>query len=141
MAEAWLRHCLAEKGAANIQVFSAGTAATTGAAMSPQAGFALWNEGIRVRTDAHRSRQVDRDLARSADLILTMTRGHARSVRERFPEIADRVRTLLSYSGADGDIQDPFGGSVEDYVHCLARMKPALETLAERLAPQSPPRK
>ncbi len=140
MAESWLRHRLRKKGAADIEVLSAGTAATAGAAMSPQAGFALWNEGIRVCTDAHRSRRIDRDLVHSADLIVAMTRGHARAVRERFPEVAERVQTLLSYAGPDGDVQDPFGGTVEDYVHCLARMKPALEKLAEHLLPpaQSP---
>ena len=53
----------------------------------------------------------------NADLIVTMTRGHQRELRRRFPDRRDRILTLVELSGLPGDldIPDPFGGSLEDY--------------------------
>ena len=180
-----------EEGAlAEIEVASAGTAAwKSGAATSHSQKIARqWN----VDLSQHRARGLSQKLARGADLILTMTREQAQTVRDQFGLPSHRVRALGEFDrsdfrvldnervdatnvdaeasdevaenearnaafsrtdderlaalleGASGktqalenkknaDIADPFGGSLEAYESCGARIKNAVKNVRQKL--------
>ncbi len=135
MAEYFFRRLTDDLGLDRIQIESAGLAADFGIPCSPQALFALSQEGIGAQE--HRSQPLTADLMHRADLIVTMTSAHREAILAQDPGMATKTRTLLSFAGGSGNVSDPYGGSFEDYVHCLALMKPALHALASHLRQQA----
>ena len=50
-----------------------------------------------------------------ADLVLTMTAGHAESLRVEYPEATSKIHMLTAIEGRPYNIADPIGGVLEDY--------------------------
>lgn len=71
----------------------------------------------------HRSRGLSLELVNPADHIFTMSRQHLATVRSLAPG-AELKTALLD---PDGDIEDPIGGTTEDYEHAARTITAALE--------------
>ncbi|MDQ0089825.1 protein-tyrosine phosphatase [Paenibacillus anaericanus] len=93
MAEGLLRKLASERGV-NVEVSSAGVAASEGAPISRHAEAVLKDQGIM---DFITSKPLYEELTDWADLILTLTQGHKRHVIQRFPAAADKTYTLKEY--------------------------------------------
>jgi protein arginine phosphatase len=128
MAEAYFRQLMTN---AEIAVSSAGTSAWPGAPPSKNSLAVLAAQGVDAA--GLRSSQFTEDLS-SADRIYTMTSGHRDVLIGAFPELADRVKTLLTLLDSNADVHDPFGGDLAEYQACFANMRPALDALASELA-------
>lgn len=128
MAEAYFRHLM---GNAEVVVSSAGTSAWPGAPPSKNSLAVLAAQSIDA-TGLRSSQFSDAQL--SADRIYTMTRSHRDMLVGAYPELADRVKTLLSLVGSNADVIDPFGGDLAEYQACFANIRPALDALARELA-------
>ncbi|CCQ94989.1 Low molecular weight protein-tyrosine-phosphatase ywlE [[Clostridium] ultunense Esp] len=135
MAEALLRHLVGDE----MEVKSAGILAFEGSPASPHAIQVMEERGIELN---HTARQIDEPLMSWADLILTMTIGHKRSLQNHFPQYTDKVFTLKEYAHSlsqDGsispdsplDIDDPFGGDVEQYRKAAQDIEEALKKWLE----------
>lgn len=105
------------------RVVSAGTFAGPGQPASAHAVEAIEARGLSL--DDHGSQPVDARLAGEADLILTMTRGHAEALLSADPSLAPR---LAPFDPDGRDVEDPFGGSRAVYERCAA----SLQSMAER---------
>ncbi|MDT8435365.1 MAG: low molecular weight protein arginine phosphatase [Gemmatimonadota bacterium] len=116
MAEAVAR-CEAERrGLAGVEFRSAGVHAVPGMPASPAAVRAGGRHGLDL--SGHRSADLASAGVGEGDLVLVMTRGHARVVRERHPEAAVRLVTAALGEGdprRGADVPDPFGGADEEY--------------------------
>jgi len=123
MAEYMLREKLGAKSIWDVS--SAGTSAISGMPASSPAIEALSEIGIDL--SRHESREFTAALAKKADVIVTMTRGHRDQLLRRFPEIKGKVFLLkeLGTAPVAGDIEDPIGMSVEEY--CRIRDEIAAE--------------
>lgn len=99
MAEALLQ----AKAGDRFRVRSAGVFAIEGSPAAGDATQALSEKGVSL--SGHKSRRLDLDSARWADVILTMTESHKRSVQQQFPETAGKVYTLREYSDDDPEIK------------------------------------
>ena len=85
----------------------------------------------------HSAVQLTRGLIEDADLILTMGRSHKARVLQLCPEAAGKVYTLLGYAtGADQDIEDPFGGDHDVYLKTLDQIELALVVVLIKLYPE-----
>jgi protein-tyrosine-phosphatase len=116
-----------------VRIISAGVAAYPGQPASPQAIEALRVQGIDI--SGHRAAQVDEDMLRAADIILTMTAGHKQIIKLMDPAAADKVFTLKEYIGGDkSDISDPFGQPVEEYIKCAGEIKGLMAKLVDKLS-------
>ena len=116
-----------------VKVISAGVAAHPGQPASPQAVEALRRLGIDI--SGHRTDQVDEDMLKDADIILTMTEGHKQIIRLMDPAAADKVFTLREHiQGDKSDISDPFGQPVEQYVKCAGEIAQLMQKLVDRLS-------
>lgn len=104
----------------DIKVSSAGLAASAGAPPSTNAVLAAAEKGVDI--SAHRARQLTADLTESFDLIVTMTASHKQMILAAMPDIKDKVVTLGEWSGAGGDVRDPFGGDLDCYRRCLEQI-------------------
>ena len=95
---------------------SAGTAAFGGQPISHHAATAL--EEIHITPQAggyqeHASSRLDDGMMTWADKVVAMTGEHYMQIIMRFPEYAGKITTL------EPNVADPFGGTLEDYRHCL----------------------
>lgn len=93
MAEALFRH-MAKQAGLQVEVRSAGVAATDGAPISPHSRTILEKKGL---TDDIRSSAVIKEHIAWADLILTMTMNHKRVIVEMYPEAVTKSFTLKEY--------------------------------------------
>ena len=143
MAQAIAQHILHASGRADVAVASAGTAAYDGAPASEGAYLIALERGLDL--SAHRARQLTRDLVAGADLVLGMSPHHV----ERATALGGDGRSFLlgAYAGRQGEdtqVDDPFGGDLEEYRATFARLEALVADAIARLPaggtpPASPP--
>lgn len=132
-AEAIARHLLAERGWTHVAVSSAGVAAAVGAPASEDAVRVASRHGVQL-TD-HRARQLSRERVQWADLILTMSAGHADAVAHFGG--GDRVAIITEFAagGPAPPVPDPIGRGEPVYEDTFATLRGAIERALGRLAP------
>lgn len=81
-----------------LEVRSAGVAATGGSPISPNARALLEQRGI---DSAGRSQAVGKELIEWADVILTMTMNHKNILGQRYPDAVDKMYTLKEFAMND----------------------------------------
>jgi protein-tyrosine-phosphatase len=161
MASAVLRRVLADRRCEDIEVASAGTWAASGDHATSEACAVVAERGIDLTP--HRSRPLDADELRRADLVIAMTSVHLREIESVDPQAAAKTLLLkelaeLSFdepAGADPesrlqrvlgatrptwrramDLDDPMGLPRVAYERCLAEIEEAVEILAAALCPR-----
>ena len=127
MADLYFNALSRKAGRDDITACSAGIYAWDGSLISRQAATVM--EQFGIDTSQFRSARFTPELARGYDLLIAMTASHKAAMAEIAPSEANKICLL-----ADGDVPDPFGGSVEHYLHVFAVMKPALENLFRTVA-------
>lgn len=132
MAAALLQsHLREDEGRADWEVLSAGIWAPEG---RPASGYAIDEMEKRdLDITGHRSRRVSEELARSADLILVMTKHHAEAIRQAFPRLADRVHLISETIDQEYDICDPYGGTRMEYAYVAQELEELVEAGYQRI--------
>jgi protein-tyrosine phosphatase len=141
MAEALLRQRLAAMGLADqVAVLSAGVWAEEGRPASRDAIMTLRPRGI-VLVD-HRSQPITEDLLDQADLVLVMEEAHRRSLFYVSPQHLGKVFLLSEMADRHDDVEDPFGGTTEDYTRTVALLDQLLDAglpqILKRIDVQAP---
>ncbi len=159
IAEGFLRSDAARLGL-NIDVRSTGTHAWTGRAATIEGRRVMNDYGVSI--DDHRTLELDEALVDWADLIIGMSREHARDTVRAFPAVADRTFTMKGFlemlpllppyvdteswlraaaatrevadSVASPDIDDPIGEREAAYRRVAAEIRELVELFAEGLA-------
>lgn len=157
MAEAAWRSLPAELQAV-AEVSSAGLMASDGARAAKHSITIA--QGWNVDLKTHRAKRIDDEMLAETDFIATMTTDAAEVVRECFPDQAAKVHVLGEFTkfAADAaahaeevrqladligvetgqvegeDIDDPYGGSLQDYELAAAQIRRAVEGLALAIA-------
>ena len=117
MAEGMLRHRMAEEGLdSRYEVASAGTWGVQGSAASENAVAVMAERGIDIAE--HRARTVSAPDVAAADLILVMSREHQHVLENTWPQYQWKVHRLSEMAGKRRDVQDPYGGPIEEYRAC-----------------------
>ncbi len=114
MAEAMLkRDLLKEYPEVKWKIESAGTWTQPGFPATPYGVKAMAELGLD--TSRHKSQVITSELLNRFQLILTMERGHKEAIQIEFPQVADHVYLLSEMSGEEVEIEDPVGGSFNEY--------------------------
>ena len=71
---------------------------------------------------AHRSKSVDAERLRSADLVLVMEPGHRQALQDEFHQLAGRVHLLSEVADESGPVEDPVGTTIENYRETADRL-------------------
>jgi len=132
LAAALLSHKLGERGVDGVTVVSAGTGAWDGAPASEGAYLVALEHGLDLSN--HRAKLLTRELAASADLVLTMARHHL--ARTEQLGAADKAHLLGEYAGREGasaEVSDPFGGDLEGYRATYEELDALLDAVVARL--------
>lgn len=127
MAAGLLRHYLPESLRTNIDVGSAGTHALHGNQAEPNAKAAMARIGIDIK--AHRARQITRESARGADLILTMEAAHSQHIKGLLKWRQNPPRRISEFNPQvpAHDIEDPYGGPIEAFEACIRTLRPCIK--------------
>jgi protein-tyrosine-phosphatase len=132
LAEALLRTKLAERGVDGVEVSSAGTGAWDGAPASEGAYLVALEHGLDL--SAHRARLLNKEVASTADVILTMARHHRARVEQL--GATGKAHLLGEYAGRTGpaaEVRDPFGGDLQGYRETYEELDGLLDAVVVRL--------
>ena len=94
---------------------------------------------IDLSIDKHKSKQIDRDLAEWADLILAMDSAVQEQLAVMYPEVEDKIKLLKEYVfGTDAEedslnIEDPYGEDLETYQETRDDIKNTIDALVKKL--------
>jgi len=116
---------------ARHRVLSAGVWAADGEPASENAVATMAERGIDISD--HRSHSLNTDDVAGADLILVMTREHARLISHTWPQYAWRVHLLSEMAGKRRDVEDPYRGPIEEYRACANTMFRYIDSGLERI--------
>ncbi|AHL73139.1 low molecular weight protein arginine phosphatase [Bacillus altitudinis MN12] len=130
MAQALFSSIADEKGL-QVTVKSAGIFASDAGKASPQAVEALFEKSIPLN---HSSSKLTEELLHEADYVFTMTIQHKQLIVEQYAHVKDKVFTLKEFAtGSEGDVSDPFGGSLSIYQETRDELETLLYQLAKKL--------
>ena len=114
------RSCMAEAifnekcNIEDLKAFSAGLSVVIDSVASKHSSK-LVLDNLKFDISERKAVQITEAVINEADLILTMTNRRVDLVKVYFPKSIDKVFSLNSYVGIEGDIVDPFGGDMELY--------------------------
>jgi L-threonylcarbamoyladenylate synthase len=114
-------------------VMSAGVGAMEGMPAASHAAEVVRDRGGSLQE--HSSRRINAQLARAADWVIALTRGHREALLHHLPELAGRLR-LLHASGED--IDDPIGADLETYRRTADEIEEHLDALLDELGIHPP---
>jgi len=125
MAEGILKNILGD-----YEVSSVGIITANGLTPSENAVIATKEIGIDIK--GHKSRLITKEIFEEADIIICMTNAHKEMILA-YLGANDKTYTLSEFAGENGDIPDPFGGDLAEYVLCRDSLTKLLEKAAQRL--------
>lgn len=136
MAEALAGRLLEDRfgSGSNIEVCSAGLAATPEEAATPFAVEAMAWKGIDMSD--YRASVLTWEMVQEADLVLTMTRGHLEQLNILFPGYHGKTFTLADFAGYGSDIADPIGQSLDVYRRCACSLEELISRVLDKLVDQ-----
>ncbi|OYV72144.1 MAG: hypothetical protein B7Z72_05445, partial [Gemmatimonadetes bacterium 21-71-4] len=114
MAAAIAQRLLDGRGRTDVAVASAGTAAWDGAPASEGAYLVALEHNLDL--SAHRARQLTSDLVADADCVLGMSAHHVeRAVALGGDGKSHLLGAYAGRSAGDAQVDDPFGGDLDEY--------------------------
>jgi protein-tyrosine-phosphatase len=132
MAEALLKSLAAQHGEADHwRIQSAGTWAEAGRPATQLSQAVMQRRGIDL--SEHRARPIDAELLAGASAVLVMTRHHQEALQAEFPEARDKIHLISELVEQRFDIEDPYGGSQDEYELCASELQDILTDGYDRL--------
>lgn len=126
MAMALLRDRIGRMGLADqVAVASAGIWAQNGRAASREGISLLADREISLAE--HRSQPMTAALLEQADIVLVMEEAHRRSLFYVAPHLLGKVFLLTEMAGEYDDVEDPYGGTNDDYRRTIATLDRLLD--------------
>ena len=129
--------CRSPFAAAALQSLTANGSAVSSSGYFPRAqrrapdaaAAAARRFGIDLAT--HRSRVLTEAEAAAADLIFVFERRHAEALKARFPRVSKKIHLFGALDPAGSfEIEDPYGGTVEQFANCYGRIRKIARSLA-----------
>lgn len=114
----------------HIEVLSRGIVVLFPEPANPKAAAVLKNNDLSI--EEHEARRLEAEDITEDTLILTMTEKQKESILEEYPFATD-VYTLKEFVGLEGDVNDPYGGSLLDYEECFHELSQLVKKTVYRL--------
>lgn len=132
------RSCMAEaifnsiNNDSSLKAFSAGVHVVTGSKTSKNSAKVVL-DNLKSDISNRASLQLSLEHIEAADLILTMTEKIKDLLQGAFPQFSDKIDTINKFAGVNGDIIDPYGGSIEVYEKTYSSLKESIVLLLGKL--------
>ncbi|MCL2321134.1 MAG: low molecular weight protein arginine phosphatase [Oscillospiraceae bacterium] len=130
MAEGILNFLSVDK---NVISKSAGISIVPNSVASNHAAFMLKTE-YNVDVLNRKAVQIEYDMIKEADLILTMTYPMKVFLQKEYNEYIKKIFTLKEYAGETEDLNicDPYGGDLNAYELCFAEIDKYIKILLKK---------
>jgi protein-tyrosine-phosphatase len=128
---ALLQKRLKEGGYDDWGVDSAGTWAVITRGASRYSIQLMANQGIDITN--HRAKMINERLIAQSDLVLCMELGHAEALHVEFRAHQDRIFLLSEMIGKRFSVNDPYGGSLDNYREMVTEVTRILDEGFERI--------
>ncbi|MBC7765531.1 MAG: low molecular weight protein arginine phosphatase [Hyphomonadaceae bacterium] len=129
MAEGLMKKIILDQQCEGIEISSAGIAVFEEGGASENAIEAAAQ--LAVDLTSHQAKQFNTQMLAQADVVLTMTHQHKRSVLKAVPNA--NAFTVRAYAGHDGDVIDPYGGDLATYCACRDELVHLLLKITEKI--------
>ena len=110
-----------------LEAVSAGIFTNNGIPASENAVIVAKELGADISN--HKSQMLNGNIVNDAKYLVCMTGAHYDQILLKFPNVSDKLFTL-----SPTDIDDPFGGNIDEYRSCATQIKSAVESIIERLS-------
>ena len=138
MAAAMMRRMLAERGRADVTVVSAGSATGIGAPASEGAYLVGLERGLDLAE--HASQPLTGELVADAAIVFGMSPHHVdRALALGGEGKAFLLGAYVGRKGRDAEVEDPFGGDLEDYRATYDQLSELLAAALDRLLAEAGP--
>lgn len=114
-----------------VAVNSAGIWASEGQPATAEVQQVMQERGLDVSD--HRAHNLTLADVRRADLIIAMEKGIAEAVAIEAPEQKAKIYTLGDLADDPRDVEDPMGGSLEDYRYTAEELQAMLQRAYGRI--------
>lgn len=84
-----------------------------------------------IDISGHRSKQFDPKDVTDNMIVLTMTLRHKLYLTGSYPELSDRIFTIMECAGEDGDVVDPYGYDITYYRACADQLEKLIGILVQ----------
>ncbi len=116
------------------QLYQAESAGTWALENQPASGHAITVMAQRgIDTSAHRGRTVTREMLASAAAVIMMARSHYEALASEFPAFRRKMHVMSELKGHSFDIDDPYGGTLEEYAMCAHELEELIESGYEKI--------
>ena len=129
MAEIILKQELKESGIDWVRVKSVGTSVNEGDKISVNARLALKKLGYKVSD--FKPKQITEKTIKSSNVVICMT-----ELQKKALESYKNVYTFDEVTGL-GEIADPYGGELSDYIVCAKRIENACDVIYNTIKQQN----
>lgn len=116
MAEAIYRNLDRES---DVKVISRGLVVLFGEPINPKADVVLKKHDLEI--SKHISKGLRESEIDDETLILTMTEAHKSKIIDDYSKVMN-VYTIKEYTGENGDVVDPYGGTLVEYEDCYVEL-------------------
>lgn len=133
MAEGLMAQALPPAADGQFAVASAGTYGLEGNRAEPHAVQAMATFGIDI--SSHRASQVSAEVINWADWVLVMEKAHRLWLGEHLQTKARKIHLLTEFSNqrVAKDIPDPYGDSLQTYLHCAGLIRRCVQGFSAHL--------
>ena len=87
--------------------------------VNDKAEAVLENHGLTCVVEA--SKELSKEDITDKSLILTMTDKQKKQAQEKL-ELTENVFTIKEFNGEEGEVKDPYGGTLVDYEECFTEL-------------------
>jgi protein-tyrosine-phosphatase len=122
---ALLAQRLEQSGLADWQIESAGTWATFSRGAARYSIQLMAEQGLDIKD--HRAKMINEQLIVQSDLVLCMELGHVEALHVEFKPYKKRIFALSEMVGKRFSIEDPYGGTLNDYREMVAEVTQLLD--------------
>lgn len=110
----------------------------------------------KIKNEKHKAKKLTDDMIEDSDLIFTMEENQKHAILDCYPESEGKVYSLKEYAlGSQGDeddvdeddalpgntidVEDPYGGDLDNYVECAEEIMELVTLVFEKLAGKKNP--
>ena len=92
----------------------------------------IMNDEYGIDLSKHRATPVKDSKIEDMDLILCMTNSHKNTLLTIYPNLENRIFLMKEYVGLLGDVEDPYGGSLNVYSNCAKELNYCIDLLLKK---------
>lgn len=129
MAEYLAKEYVKQNNLQDIEIASCGVMCSYGKPISEMSAKALEEIGITVTS--HKSNMITLKELMEYDFIFVMTNSHKAYLNQAL-NAGENVIVLGEFVGM-GEVPDPYGGSLDDYINCRNMLKVMVDKVFEKL--------